>query len=132
MKAQLMATGRIAKVNWQSDQWWRDQIRGNPPDLVNSIIAAHPNSAMLLAYREHIKNNYTEVRKGTVAWATFYPGVRQDVISRTGPGTLTRTARAVEGFREGIDDLDYKLWLRDTLLFPMYIVEDKFFHDWIG
>jgi hypothetical protein len=130
MKVQLLATGRIAKTDWLSDKWWSDKITGGPPDLVNSIIAAHPNSDMLKSYRNHISNNYREVRKGTVDWRSFYPGVRRDVISRTGPGTLVNTARENPQFSYA-EDLDYKKWLRDTLIFPMYIVEDKFFHDWI-
>jgi len=131
MKMQLKATGRIAKTDWLSDQWWTEKIT-NAPDLVNSIIAAHQNSDMLKSYRSHIANNYKEVRKGTVEWRTFYPGVRKDVISRTGPGTLVQTARENAQFNEYAEDLDYKLWMRDTLIFPMYIVEDKFFHDWIA
>lgn len=139
MASQLKSTGRIKKSDWLSDAFWRDQITGTPPDLVNSIIAAHPNSGMLVAYRSHIANNYKEVKRKQVDYKSFYPGVRQDVIRRTGPGTLTRTVRAeaastgsaADRFSDTDESLDYKLWLRDTLFFPMYKVEDKFFHDWL-
>jgi mannosyltransferase OCH1-like enzyme len=138
MAAQIKAGG-IKKTDWLSDDWWSNTITGNPPALVNSIIAAHAGSDMLEAYREHIKENYKEVHKKKVDYTSFYSGVRADVIKRTGPGTLKSAVASksedpnhpAAQFNDYEESLDYKLWFRDTLAFPMYKVEDKFFHDWL-
>ncbi|MDE3179920.1 MAG: glycosyltransferase [Acidobacteriota bacterium] len=135
----------ISQRDWDDDNWWKTNMK-DFPSICNSIIASHPNCEALNKYKKIIKSNYAALAKkdAKALRREYMTDFRGSTIRTTGPSAATK-AQAFDQYRDdqwantiGPDmeaneaaRLKAILWCRDNLYFPMYLVSDQFFHDWL-
>jgi hypothetical protein len=129
------------RTQWQSDEWWKNSVLAqDPPPISNSIIACRPHCEGLKKYKMLIKSNYRALQADAELQTEYLNDFRGSTIRMTGPSAATEGSglgdvQKTKGtYRAGMNDatvLKDKLFMRDNWYFPMYMVEDQYFHDWL-
>jgi mannosyltransferase OCH1-like enzyme len=132
---------------WRSDDWWKANVK-TIPKISNSIIASHAKCNGLKEYRKQIMSNYKQLNSEDFR-KQYLSNIREKTIEMSGPTAATvssgykkakdkaqaksdnvykRTAQESEGARVLGEEL---LVMRDNWYFPMHLVSDQYFHDWL-
>lgn len=135
----------VTKAQWEDNDWWKT-LGGNIPQISNSIIASHPKCKGLNSYQSLIKKNYKAMKSNDDMRTEYTGNIRNATIKMTGPsaaaagsgyGAAKQKAQndAVSSMNSGGNYND-ETWasmldMRDNWYFPMYIVSDQYFHDWL-
>ncbi|WP_279609892.1 glycosyltransferase, partial [Burkholderia gladioli] len=132
----------ISESEWKDDSWWARNFSGQtPPPVSNSIIASHAGCKGLKSYRQLINANFTSMRTSEQMQDLYFNDVRTSTIRMTGPSVASKSsgfeaARSATVTPKSGDAVtqfsdERKLEMRDHWYFPMYCVQDKYFHDWL-
>ncbi|BCQ55241.1 TcdA/TcdB catalytic glycosyltransferase domain-containing protein [Burkholderia gladioli] len=132
----------ISESEWKDDSWWARSFSGQtPPPVSNSIIASHAGCKGLKSYRQLINANFSSMRTSEQMQDLYFNDVRTSTIRMTGPSVASKSsgfeaARSATVTPKSGDAVtqfsdERKLEMRDHWYFPMYCVQDKYFHDWL-
>ena len=132
----------ISESEWKDDSWWARNFSGQtPPPVSNSIIASHAGCKGLKSYRQLINANFSSMRTSEQMQDLYFNDVRTSTIRMTGPSVASKSsgfeaARSATITPKSGDAVtqfsdERKLEMRDHWYFPMYCVQDKYFHDWL-
>lgn len=132
----------VSEREWTSSEWWSSSVGGDePPKISNSIIASHKSCRGLKDYKSLVQKNFKTLEKSDQLREQYISNIRVNTIQMTGP-TAAATGSGFDQVREKMwnkvgqsDDPDLKLRnkldMRDNWYFPMYTVQDSYFHDWL-
>lgn len=135
----------VTRADWQDDDWWKNVP--TTPKISNSIIASHAKCDGLKSYRKLITANYNGLMKSDEMRDTYQSDIRKSTLRMTGPTAAERSSgyeklhqkKADHSEKTGSRDLkaakaevwQTNLFMRDNWWFPMYLVSDQYFHDWL-
>jgi hypothetical protein len=131
----------VSQINWESSVWWEQNIRGQePPSISNSLIASHAGCYGLHSYKSLISKNFQSIKTSAEKKKEYLNDVRGSTIKMTGP-TAAQVSTGFETLKTKMfNELDLndpdgilqnKIYMRDHWYFPMYTIEDQYFHDWL-
>jgi len=135
----------VTKIQWEDDDWWR-KLGGNIPQISNSIIASHAKCDGLKRYQTLIRNNFKALQTSDAMRQQYTNDIRTNTIQMTGPTAAAKGSGFAAIKKEQQDkamsvaqkggDLNDATWasmlfMRDNWYFPMYLVSDQYFHDWL-
>lgn len=96
-------------------------------------------------YKAMIQSNFKSLKSDTARRDLYFNDVRKSTIQMTGPTAASKGsgfAKAKEKMESGVagittqDELTRKqagdnTFMRENWYFPMYMIVDRYFHDWL-
>lgn len=135
----------VTPGQWVDDKWWEGIP--NIPKISNSIIASHAKCSGLKSYRKLITDNYKGLKSSDSLRQEYESNIRTSTLRMTGPTAAEKSSgyaklhekRRVQSETLGQTNLDEgkakvletNLYMRDNWWFPMFLVSDQYFHDWL-
>ena len=135
----------VSQSDWESAAWWESKVGSQTPAISNSVIACHARSKGMKTYKAMIQSNFKSLKNDTARRDLYFSDVRKSTIQMTGPTAASqgsgfaRTKAKLEKGAAGIttqaeltakQESD-KLFMRENWYFPMYMVVDRYFYDWL-
>jgi hypothetical protein len=135
----------VSQSDWESAAWWESKVGSQTPAISNSVIASHARSKGMKTYKAMIQSNFKSLKSDTARRDLYFSDVRKSTIQMTGPTAASqgsgfaKTKAKLEKGAAGIttqaeltakQESD-KLFMRENWYFPMYMIVDRYFHDWL-
>ncbi|SAL41736.1 Subversion of eukaryotic traffic protein A [Caballeronia sordidicola] len=135
----------VSQSDWESAAWWETKVGSQTPAISNSVIACHPRSKGMKTYKAMVRSNFKTLKNDAARRELYFNDVRKSTIQMTGPTAASKGSgftsvkekleRSVGGITTEADltarQLSDKLFMRDNWYFPMYMIVDRYFHDWL-
>jgi len=122
-----------SETDWLSDDWWTKIGGSEAPSISNSIIASL------------VQSNFKSLKTDAARREQYFSDFRRSTIQMTGPTAAAQGSGFTKvkekqfqnsaGVTNPTDltkkQTSDKLFMRDNWYFPMYMVVDRYYHDWL-